>query len=122
MVNLITKCNAVNDIVNHQSGTEAHSLAADQWQASPDTQRKIDEPVSSSSVTDEGLEIFNGIEVTKLPAGEAYGARDMQKWSLRRMKGQSGVPEIRKKRKQLTKRSKPGAADRWLAKHKQKRR
>jgi len=46
---------------------------------------------------------------TKLPPGEAEGARDLATWSSRRKIGRSGVGGPREE-------PKPDAADRWLAK------
>jgi hypothetical protein len=57
------------------------------------------------------------VKVTLLPPGEALGARDLQRWALRRVKGQSGVRPNRRERKALAewKKQKFDAADRWLA-------
>jgi hypothetical protein len=32
------------------------------------------------------------VKITKLPPGEAEGARDLQTWAFRRSTGRSGVP------------------------------
>jgi hypothetical protein len=34
---------------------------------------------------------YDGVPITKLPPGKAYGAGDMSAWSLNRMRGKFGV-------------------------------
>jgi hypothetical protein len=34
---------------------------------------------------------YDGIPITKLPPGKAYGSGDLQSWSINRMKGRFGV-------------------------------
>jgi len=43
------------------------------------------------------------IDVTKLPPGEAYGAKDLQNWSTRRNAGKCGVRDDRKAYKRWVK-------------------
>jgi len=66
------------------------------------------------------LSAKTGVKITKLPPGEALGARDMQHWAERRMKGQSGVPPTRQELKRLGKTRKLDAADRWLREQERK--
>ena len=56
--------------------------------------------------------------VTRLPPGEAIGARDLQNWSHQRAVGRSGVYVRRKEREE----PKRDAANEWLARHDPKRR
>ena len=67
--------------------------------------------------TDRGAAIGNEVKVTVtvLPPGEALGARDLQHWSKRRLKGQAGMPLTSRERKLLKKKTRRDAADRWLA-------
>lgn len=45
-------------------------------------------------MTDKNEKIdYGDIPITKLPPGEAYGARDLTKWAHNRAMGRSGVPE-----------------------------
>ena len=53
----------------------------------------------------------NTIKITKLPPGEAMGARDLRKWASNRRAGGSGVP-LSKKQRQRIKRMKREA---WRA-------
>lgn len=53
------------------------------------------------------------VKITKLPPGEAEGARDLRDWGHRRQLGRSGV------RKEKTK-AQLDMADRWLAQHDKK--
>jgi hypothetical protein len=48
--------------------------------------------LGSTYDTDRGSAIGNEVKVTVLPPGEACGARDLQRWSKQRLKGQAGVP------------------------------
>jgi len=60
------------------------------------------------------------VEITRLPPGEALGARDLQRWSSRRATGRAGVRQTTSERKKLEKFTRspmPDAADRWLATH-----
>ena len=60
------------------------------------------------------------VKVTKLPDGEALGARDLQRWAARRNAGRAGVRASLKERKKLARWGKPkklDATDQWLAKH-----
>lgn len=40
---------------------------------------------------------YGSVPITKLPPGEAYGARDLQRWSLNRAVGASGSGSSRTK-------------------------
>jgi hypothetical protein len=71
--------------------------------------------LGSTYDTDRGSAIGNEVKVTVLPPGEACGARDLQRWSKQRLKGQAGVPLTSRERKLLKKKPRRDAADRWLA-------
>jgi hypothetical protein len=132
MLNLISECNTMNINLNHQSGTEEHFLTADQRPSQNpcdcDPDCLYEPPVvfdgetdmTVTSVTNGGPAIGNEVKVTVLPPGEAEGARDMQHWSFRRMRGKSGLPMSRKERRKRKPKLDP--ADRWLAKHDPRRR
>ena len=64
------------------------------------------------------------VEITRLPPGEALGARDLQGWAHQRSAGRAGVNTTReewKRLKQWKPKPKFDAADRWLARHAPKR-
>jgi hypothetical protein len=42
------------------------------------------------------LSAYTHIKITRLPAGAAEGASDLQNWSVRRSVGRSGVPDKNK--------------------------
>jgi hypothetical protein len=44
------------------------------------------------------------VKVTKLPPGEALGARDLQVWGHRRTVGKAGLPPTREQRNQIKQR------------------
>ena len=56
--------------------------------------------------TDRRSATGNEVRVTVLPPGEAFGARDLQHWSKRRLKGQAGMPLTSRERKLLKKKAK----------------
>jgi hypothetical protein len=63
------------------------------------------------------------IRITKLPPGEALGARDLQNWAHRRLAGRSGVRLTRKEKKVAAARSEAqDATARWLAEAERKAR
>ena len=70
---------------------------------------------------DDRLAAGSDVKVTVLPPGETLGARDLQRWSLRRMNGQAGVPLTRKERDWLNEKPKLDLADRWLAQAEKKK-
>jgi len=72
-------------------------------------------PLGSTYDTDRGSTVGNEVKVTMLPPGEAFGARDLQRWSKRRLIGQASLPLTSKERKLLKKKPGRDAADRWLA-------
>jgi len=43
---------------------------------------------------------LDAMKITKLPPGEAVGARDLQTWSSRRAAGRAGVPLTKKERRE----------------------
>jgi len=61
------------------------------------------------------------MRITKLPLGEAEGARDLQTWASQRSAGRAGVPLNRKERKARDWRQRD-RAQRWLDAVERKRR
>jgi len=56
------------------------------------------------------------IKITKLPPGEALGARDLQNWAMQRLRGRSGIPKTRREKKVAKARSEDeDATAKWLA-------
>jgi hypothetical protein len=53
------------------------------------------------------------MKITKLPPGEAVGARDLQTWASQRSAGRAGVPVGEKERKALAWKRRD-RAQRWL--------
>lgn len=63
------------------------------------------------------------IKITKLPPGEAMGARDLQNWAHRRLAGRSGMRMTRKEKKVAKARSDDeDSTARWLAEAERKAR
>jgi hypothetical protein len=66
---------------------------------------------------------MSAVKITKLPPGEAIGARVLQDWAHRRLAGRSGMRMSRKERKVAAKRTEAeDATARWLAQAERKAR
>jgi hypothetical protein len=57
----------------------------------------------STLCEEEKMSMSDDVPITRLPPGEAFGARDLQRWSHRRAFGRAGVPVTREEKKVIAK-------------------